>query len=203
MQRTILFFTVSFATLGGSALVACSGDDNTPAQVADAGSTDGSVSHQDGSNATDTGTDTASATDSSHASTGDDSGDSSPSDAAEGGGDSGDAGCSTGVLLTVIDEDNWCTLTVPGAAAFSSGQVTVCVTANSTVNLSAAPNGGFKVGPWYNTTTSGDDLDASAAANAAQITVGAAGTTACAWTCCPGTGGNAGLTCPTTLAGCP
>jgi hypothetical protein len=113
--------------------------------------------------------------------------------------DAADAACN-GVELTVMDVDNWCTLSVNGAASFSTGNQTVCVAANSTVNLTAQANTGFTLGDWHHTDGDkdagdpGTDVDAGGKTQSdATIKVGASGT-ACVWICCPGSGNP----CPTT-----
>lgn len=131
-------------------------------------------------------------------------GDDSGTDAATPGDDAGtdaaspgtDAGCS-GVLLTVINALDWCDVTVNGGTASGAGSQTVCVPANTDINLVATAHVGFELGDWHHTdgdTGTGDPGTVSGAMSTATFMTSASGT-ACVWVCCPFTGG-AG--CPTT-----
>jgi hypothetical protein len=116
------------------------------------------------------------------------------SGAAGGGGTAGgtsDAGCN-GTELTVKNVLNWCSVSIAGAAPFTSGQQTVCVP-QGPVALTATALGGFELGttPWHETdgdTGNGEQgvLTGSGASqqSAAVVTVGSSGTD-CVWVCCP------------------
>jgi hypothetical protein len=93
-----------------------------------------------------------------------------------------DAGC-TGTELTVIDSQNWCTVTVGSNPSFSSGKKTYCVTTGSSVALSATPIAGFMLGTtnWHLQT--GTETDTSTVASTTETPTTA---TACVWVCCPG-----------------
>jgi hypothetical protein len=94
----------------------------------------------------------------------------------------GEAGCS-GTELTVIDADDWCTVTVGSNPSFMSGQETYCVPPGTSVNLSATPNAGFMLGStnWHDQT--GTETDTGSVASATETPTTAK---ACVWVCCPG-----------------
>ncbi len=94
--------------------------------------------------------------------------------------------------------DSWCNVSVNGGAASSASVQTVCVAANGTVPVTAAPLGGFELGadPWHDTTGdmgSGDPgtVSGGVSSTTATVTTGSK----CVWACCPFTNGTG---CPTT-----
>ncbi len=111
-----------------------------------------------------------------------------------------DGGCTGGMAaLVVMNTKVWCDVSVAGGTASSAAVQTVCVTPG-TVNLSASPLSGFKLGPWHHTagdTGTGDQgapapLADGGTASAATVTVPSTGK--CVWICCPFTDGTG---CPT------
>jgi len=90
------------------------------------------------------------------------------------------------VSLTVNNYKAWCSVTVGSNGASVADAQTVCVP-SGTVNLTATALTGFELGkaPWHDVTTS----------SGGSATLKVSGSSACAWVCCPFTGG-AG--CPTT-----
>jgi len=108
-----------------------------------------------------------------------------------------DAGCD-GVLLTVLNILSWCDVTVNGGTAFGGSSETVCVPANTNIDLVHTAHGGFILGKWFGTsgdTGAGEDGTVSGMMSTAQLMTGAAGTTACVSVCCPFPDGSG---CPTT-----
>jgi hypothetical protein len=107
----------------------------------------------------------------------------------------------TPVALTVKNHLSWCSVSVSGQAASSASAQTLCV-APGPIALSATAQTGFELGPapWHDTTGdhgSGDPgtVTGSGQSASSATTVTAAGTTSCAWVCCPFTDGTG---CPTT-----
>ena len=107
----------------------------------------------------------------------------------------------TPVSLTVKNYLSYCSVSVAGQAASNASAQTLCV-APGPIALSAAAETGFELGPapWHDTTGdngSGDPGTTTGSGQAASsaTTLTAAGTTSCAWVCCPFTSGTG---CPTT-----
>jgi hypothetical protein len=123
-----------------------------------------------------------------------------------GSGTGGGSACSgsTPVELTVINADVWCNVTVNHGTASSAGTQTVCVAANATVDLAAAPiSNTFALADdmWHhvddstgNTGVKGDQTSMPGTSLETK-TVPATGK-ACVWVCCPGANPPA-FACPT------
>jgi hypothetical protein len=98
-----------------------------------------------------------------------------------------DGGCD-GVLLTMHNVLSWCSVSVNGGAASTGATQTVCVPADTDINLVAtAASAAFELGDWHNTdgdTGSGEPGTVSGAMSTATFMTGASGT-ACVWVCCP------------------
>lgn len=140
----------------------------------------------DGGDAIDAGTDDA-ATD-----------DANTNDAATDDANTNDAGCS-GVLLTVHNYLAWCSVSVDGGAATTAATQTVCVPADTDINLVAtAASSSFILGDWHHTdgdtAGTGDPGTVSGAMSTATFMTSASGA-ACVWICCPFTSGSG---CPVT-----
>jgi hypothetical protein len=99
----------------------------------------------------------------------------------------------------VKNYEAWCTIAVNGETASTAAVQTVCVAANGTVPVTAAPaNASFELGPkpWHDTTGdtgTGDPgtVSGGVSSTTATVTTG----TKCVWACCPFTNGTG---CPTT-----
>jgi hypothetical protein len=103
----------------------------------------------------------------------------------------------TPVALTVKNYLSWCSVAVAGQPASTAVAQTLCV-APGRVPLTATPLPGFQLGPtpWHDTDGdrgAGDPGTLAGSTSATTLTV--AGTSACAWVCCPATNGTG---CPTT-----
>lgn len=93
----------------------------------------------------------------------------------------------TSVALTVKNYLSWCSVSVAGRSPSTALAQTFCV-APGPVALSATPLPGFELGPtpWHDTDRDrGAGDPGTLVGPASATTVTAAGTTSCAWACCP------------------
>jgi hypothetical protein len=110
--------------------------------------------------------------------------------------DAGDAGCTT---LNVYNFDEWCSVSVNGAATSPNGLQTVCVPPGSITLVAEPKNGTFELGPdpWVYISGAGGTDSGTAGTIVGDGGVGSTSTTAvvvgstpaCVVVCCPFTGG--------------
>jgi hypothetical protein len=106
-----------------------------------------------------------------------------PEPTLEAGPDAGADSACAGTALTVINANEWCSVTVGSNPAFLGRQETFCVMTGSTVPLSATARPGFTLASmnWHDET--GVE---TVSGGVASTTETATGPTACVWVCCPG-----------------